>query len=41
MNYLLGQFAQELKEWGGAIEAYETIVRNFPEHPLPRMPNTS
>ena len=34
MNYLLGQFAQELKEWGGAIEAYETIVRNFPEHPL-------
>jgi TolA-binding protein len=34
MNYLLGQFAQELKEWGDAIEAYETIVRNFPEHPL-------
>ena len=34
VNYLLGQFSQELKEWGGAIEAYETIVRNFPEHPL-------
>ena len=33
-KYLLGQFSQELKEWGHAIEAYETIVRNFPEHPL-------
>ena len=34
VNYLLGQFSQELKEWDKAIEAYETIVRNFPEHSL-------
>jgi TolA-binding protein len=34
VNYLLGQFSQELKEWDKAIEAYETIVRSFPEHML-------
>ena len=34
VNYLLGQFSQELKEWDRAIEAYEMIVRNFPEHSL-------
>jgi len=34
VNYLLGQFSQELQQWSEAIEAYENIVRNFPEHPL-------
>ena len=34
VNYLLGQFSQELQQWGDAIEAYESIVRNHPEHPL-------
>ncbi|MFP6900154.1 MAG: tetratricopeptide repeat protein, partial [Opitutales bacterium] len=34
VNYLLGQFSQELQQWSDAIEAYENIVRNYPEHPL-------
>jgi TolA-binding protein len=34
VNYLMGQFSQELEQWSEAIEAYENIVRNFPEHPL-------
>ena len=34
INYLLGQFAQELEDWDTAIDAYETIVRNFAEHSL-------
>ena len=32
--YLLGQFAQELKNWDEAIEAYETIVKQYPDHTL-------
>ncbi len=32
--YLLGQFAQELKNWDEAIVAYETIVRQYPDHTL-------
>lgn len=32
--YLLGQFAQELAQWGEAIESYEMIVRQYPEHSL-------
>ncbi len=32
--YLLGQFAQELKNWDEAIEAYETIVNQYPDHSL-------
>lgn len=32
--YLLGQFAQELKQWDEAIGNYELIVRQYPEHQL-------
>jgi TolA-binding protein len=32
--YLLGQFAQELKQWDEAIESYEMIVRRYPDHLL-------
>ncbi len=32
--YLLGQFAQELKNWDEAIESYETIVKQYPDHTL-------
>jgi TolA-binding protein len=32
--YLLGQFSQELENWGEAAESYEMIVRQFPDHPL-------
>ena len=32
--YLLGQFAQELKDWDEAIESYEAIVRLYPDHSL-------
>lgn len=32
--YLLGQFAQELKQWDEAIDAYRTIVRRYPDHTL-------
>ena len=28
VSYLRGQFAQELKNWSEAIEAYEDIIRN-------------
>jgi len=34
INYLLGQFAQELEQWDEAIDAYKVIVRNYPEHGL-------
>lgn len=34
VSYLLGQFAQEMKDWNEAIAAYGTIVRNHPEHNL-------
>lgn len=32
--YLLGQFAQELKDWDNAITAYEEIVRVYPDDSL-------
>jgi TolA-binding protein len=32
--YLLGQFAQELAQWNEAISAYQSILRQFGEHPL-------
>ena len=32
--YLLGQFAQEMKEWDEAIASYKSIVRGHPEHAL-------
>ena len=32
--YLLGQFAQELKQYHEAIDAYRMIVRQYPEHAL-------
>ena len=34
VSYLLGQFAQETKDWNEAIAAYGSIVRNHPEHNL-------
>jgi len=34
ISYLLGQFAQEMKDWNEAINAYGSIVRNHPEHNL-------
>lgn len=34
ISYLLGQFAQETKDWNEAIAAYGSIVRNHPEHNL-------
>jgi TolA-binding protein len=32
--YLQGQFAQELKRWPEAIDAYSTIVRQYPDNTL-------
>jgi TolA-binding protein len=32
--YLLGQFAQELQQWGEAIDSYVMIVRQYPESSL-------
>ncbi|HUY34416.1 MAG TPA: tetratricopeptide repeat protein [Pirellulales bacterium] len=32
--YLLGQFAQELKQWDEAIESYQLIVRQYADHSL-------
>ena len=34
ISYLLGQFAQELKQYPEAIQAYQTIVKQFPDHEL-------
>ena len=34
ISYLLGQFAQELKAWDEAIDAYESIVRYHGDHSL-------
>ncbi len=34
IDYLLGNFSQEMKQWGAAIESYKAIVRDFPEHTL-------
>ncbi|MFT5470991.1 MAG: TolA-binding protein [Verrucomicrobiales bacterium] len=34
VSYLLGQYAQELKDWDEAILSYELIVRQFPDHSL-------
>lgn len=34
IQYLLGQFAQELQSWDEAINAYSLIVRNHPDHAL-------
>lgn len=32
--YLLGQFAQELKQYGEAVHAYQTVVKQYPDHAL-------
>ena len=32
--YLLGQFAQEMKNYAEAVNAYQTIVKQFPDHTL-------
>jgi TolA-binding protein len=34
VSYLLGQFAQELKQHGEAVQAYQTIVKQYPDHAL-------
>ncbi|MFO0802478.1 MAG: tetratricopeptide repeat protein [Gemmataceae bacterium] len=34
VSYLLGQFAQELKQYGEAVQAYQVIVKLYPDHPL-------
>ncbi len=34
VSYLLGQFAQELKQYGEAVQAYQTIVKQYPDHAL-------
>ncbi|MFM8272481.1 MAG: tetratricopeptide repeat protein, partial [Gemmata sp.] len=34
VSYLLGQFAQELKQYGEAAQAYQVIVKQFPDHAL-------
>ena len=34
VSYLLGQFAQELKQYGEAIQSYQIIVKQYPDHPL-------
>lgn len=34
IQYLLGQFAQELEDWDEAVAAYRMVVRNHPQHPL-------
>ena len=34
IEYLLGNFSQEMEQWDAAIASYKTIVRDFPEHTL-------
>jgi TolA-binding protein len=34
VSYLLGQFAQELQQYGEAVQAYQTIVKQYPDHVL-------
>ncbi|MGB1131159.1 MAG: tetratricopeptide repeat protein, partial [Haloferula sp.] len=34
IQYLLGQFAQELEDWAEAVAAYRTVFRNHPRHSL-------
>ncbi|MEZ5299273.1 MAG: tetratricopeptide repeat protein [Verrucomicrobiales bacterium] len=34
IEYLLGNFSQEMKDWDAAIASYRRITRDFPEHPL-------
>jgi TolA-binding protein len=34
VSFLLGQFAQELKQYGEAVQAYQTIVKQYPDHAL-------
>ncbi len=34
VDYLLGQFAQELEDWDEAVNAYRSVFRNHPRHPL-------
>ena len=34
VSYLLGQFAQELKQYGEAVAAYQVIVKQYPDHAL-------
>jgi len=34
VSYLLGQFAQELKQYNEALQAYQTIVKQYPDHVL-------
>jgi TolA-binding protein len=34
VSYLLGQFSQELKQWSEAIESYQLIIKQYPEHAL-------
>ena len=34
IQYLLGQFAQELGQWDEALTAYEEIVNHYPDHLL-------
>ncbi len=34
VSYLLGQFAQELKQHAEAVQAYQTIVKQYPDHVL-------
>jgi TolA-binding protein len=34
IQYLLGQFAQELQDWNEAITSYQIVFRNHPRHPL-------
>src|SRR6185436_19971679 len=34
VSFLLGQFAQELKQYGEAVQAYQTIVKQYPDHVL-------
>ena len=34
IQYLLGQFAQELGQWDEAIDAYEVIINQFADHTL-------
>ncbi len=34
IQYLIGQFAQELGQWDEAIDAYEEIINHHPDHEL-------
>ncbi|MBM3982277.1 MAG: tetratricopeptide repeat protein [Planctomycetes bacterium] len=34
VSFLLGQFAQELKQYGEAVAAYQTVVKQYPDHTL-------